>query len=210
MTLNAEPDLAAQEKKCVLAAQAGDEAAFALLVERYLGRVYNICYSFVSNHHDAEDCAQEAFLKAYRALPDYNFRSSFYTWLYRIAVNTCLDLQRKKARQGTLSLDSPISGEEGDLLRQLADPGPGPASQAEKNQLRQLVRSEINQLAGPLRQMIILKDIAGLSYQEISQTLALSTGTVKSRIFRARQQLLKNLKLRDQSGTFEQAAASKD
>ena len=197
MSQDAEQEFNELERQCVQKAQAGDESAFATLVERYLGRVYNICYSFVNNHHDAEDCVQESFLKAYRYLPNFDFRSSFYTWLYRIAANTCIDLQRKRTRQRALSLDDTMKTNEGELQFQLADPSPGPDTEAEKKQFRQMIRQEIDKLPRALRQIIILKDLAELSYQEIGQMLGLAPGTVKSRIFRGRQQLFKNMAQRE-------------
>ena len=188
-----------QERLFVEQAQDGDADAFAWLVEQYSGRIFAACFSFLGNRQDAEDCAQDAFVKAYRALKDYGFLSSFYTWIYRIAVNTCLDFRRKSARQPTLSLDETIETDDGQGVFLVADHAPLPDELAESNELRRLIRSEFAALPPMMRQILVLRDLEGLSYRELAELLDLSEGTVKSRLARARQQLMRRISKKEKS-----------
>lgn len=209
MTDRPDRQLEAPEHLCVENAQAGNVSAFSELVERYSGRIYSACFSFLGNRQDTEDCVQETFIKAWRYIADYHFLSSFYTWLYRIAINTCLDYRRKSSRQPVLSLDETIEMDDSQVAFQIADEAPLPDSQAESNELRRLIREEIAALPPMMRQIIVLRDLEGLSYHELADLLELSEGTVKSRLSRARMQLMQRISKREKrQGTISGRAAS--
>ena len=190
-----------EEAELVALAQArkGDPEAFALLVEYYSPRLFNVCFTYLANRQDAEDCVQETLIKAFRSLADYSGRSSFYTWIYRIAINTCLDLRRKSKRNPSLSLDEAIETEDSLVYQQVPDRQPLPDELAETAEMTRLVRQEIANLPDYLKDIIILRDLEGLSYQELSKILHLPEGTVKSRLSRARRQLMERIKNREQS-----------
>lgn len=187
------------EQQWLERAVSGDTEAFSALMARYAGRIYGLCFSLLNNRQDAEDCTQETFLKAFRSISQYQFKSSFYTWLYRIAVNTCLDLQRRARHPAPLSLDETRDGDEHDMPLQVADPGPLPDDTAISHELGELIRYEIASLPDYLRETLILRDIEGFAYAEIAVMLHISEGTVKSRLFRARSQLMKAIRAREQN-----------
>ena len=179
-------------------ARNGDLDAFSDLVERYSARVYGVCFSYLGNRQDAEDCAQETFVKAFRALGDYQFLSSFYTWVYRIAANTCMDFRRRQCKHATFSLDEAMETEDSQVYWQVPDRGPLPDDLAIQSETRQMIRGGIAQLPDFLREIIVLRDLEGLSYHELASLLNLSEGTVKSRLSRARNQLMLLLKQQEQ------------
>jgi RNA polymerase sigma-70 factor (ECF subfamily) len=167
----------------------GDEAAFEELVLKYQDRIYNLCRHMVGNVHDAEDAAQDTFLKAYQKLKDFKPEASLYTWLYRIAVNTCLDYKKRpffesffKKSEGEVFIDEPVSD------------WPSQERLYESKQLGRALSLGLKQLSEKLRTVLILKEIEGLSYEEIAEVLDISIGTVKSRISRARDELKERLK----------------
>lgn len=180
-------------------ARSGDPDAFSYLVERYLPRIYGACFGFLGNRQDAEDCAQETFIKAFRAIGDYNFLASFYTWLYRIAVNTCLDYRRKTSRLPAFSLDEALETDDSQVFWQIADETPLPDELAESAEMRQMIHAEIKHLPEYLREILVLRDIEGFSYHELANLLRISEGTVKSRLSRARHQLMLGIQKREQT-----------
>jgi RNA polymerase sigma-70 factor (ECF subfamily) len=164
----------------------GDPSAFEELVLAHQDRIYGLCRRLLGNAHDAEDAAQDVFFKAYQALHKFKPEASLFTWLYRIAVNTCTDYRRKPVFESLFRRT-----EEGEELQY--DPPsaePSPERLAESKQMEQALRKSLSKLSLKLRTVIILKEIEGLSYEDISEVLDVSLGTVKSRISRAREELL--------------------
>ncbi len=202
------------DRKILEMASQGDPDAFSVLVERYSARLFGTCLNYLGNRQDAEDCLQETLIKAYRSIHDYQFMSSIYTWLYRIAVNTCLDFRRKGNRMVAIvySLDEALETEDSQVFTQVADSSPLPDELAETAETRQMIRREIGNLPGYLREIIVLRDLEGLSYHELAILLRLSEGTVKSRLSRARRLLTERLAAHEKksgaAGTKHQAAAS--
>lgn len=187
------------EQQALAQARQGHPEAFDVLVEMHSARLFSVCFSYLGNRQDAEDCVQETLIKAYRGLKEYNGLSSFYTWIYRIAINTCLDFHRKNKRHASLSVDEALETEDSLIYQQIPDQGPLPDEQAETAEMTRLVREEIDGLPDYLRDIIILRDLEGLSYHELSEILRLSEGTVKSRLSRARHQLMERIIKREQS-----------
>lgn len=187
------------ERQLLERARRGDPDAFSFFVEKYSARLFGACFSVLGNRQDAEDCVQDTFIKAYRAIGDYNFLASFYTWLYRIAMNTCLDYRRKSRRTNAYSLDESLDTEDSPVYMQIADQGPLPDEIAESAEISQMIRDEIASLPDFLREILILRDLEGLSYHELAKLLQLSEGTVKSRLSRARNQLMERIRKREQT-----------
>ncbi len=175
-------------------AAAGDREAFESLVVRYSSKVFGLCFSLLGNHADAEDASQEAFLKAFRAIATYRDQASFSTWLYRITRNACIDLVRQRSRRPTVSIDAEIEEEDGAVGIQVVDDAPLQDETAASNWSAEKVRAAIGTLPEGFRTVILLRDIEGLSYQEVARVLGVREGTVKSRLARARAALLKVLK----------------
>jgi len=160
--------------------------AFEQLVELYFTGIVSVCYSVTGNSQDAEDCTQEAFLKAYRNIEKYNESASFFTWIYRIAVNTCYDLKRKQNRTPSVSMDETNETDEGVFSFQIEDPAILPDQQMINGFSDQKVQEMIDQLPEKYNRILRLRDIEGLSYQEIAEIETINEGTVKSRLARAR------------------------
>lgn len=170
-------------------AKDGDVAAFEELIEAYQKKIFNLAFRIIGNYDDAADMAQEALIRIFRSIANFKEQSSFSTWIYRITTNVCLDEIRKKKSKRAISLDEEIHAEDGDMKRQIMSDDPQPDEIAEREELRSVVNSAINSLPEDQRLVISLRDIQGLSYDEISEVLDCPGGTVKSRINRARQAL---------------------
>ena len=177
----------------VLRAQRGEAAALSELVIRYQDRVYNTCYRMCRNHADALDLTQTTFVRALEALPRFEIRASFFTWLYRIAVNLTLS-QRRAQRRPMLRLHGP--DEEDRPLEPAAAEG-DPAADVEQQELRERLEEALAQLDAEYRAAVILRDVEGLDYAAIAEILEVPTGTVKSRIFRGRMMLRELLEQKD-------------
>ena len=166
--------------------QAGDNAAFDLLVRKYQHRIGAVVYRFVPDHAEAQDITQDAFIRAYRALPNFRGDAQFYTWLYRIAVNTAKNhLVAMKRRPPTAD----IAADEAEHLSgggRLHD-NDTPEHELLRQELEQVVASTVAALPEDLRQAITLREVDGLSYEEIAQLMQCPIGTVRSRIVRARE-----------------------
>ncbi len=175
------------EQELIRRSQQGDGEAFGQIIERYKSKVFNLAYGMIGDRSEADDLAQEVFIKAYYALPKFQFRSEFGTWLYRIAVNHVRDYLRKnKHRLDELSIDKlgetiPGASDASFEERQLAD------------RRRRLVQTALGRLPEKYRTILALRDMQGMPYEEISRLLAISPGTVDSRLHRARKKLRERL-----------------
>ena len=177
-----------EELAIVQGVRTGDANAFETLVTAYEKTVYNLALRMVGNPQDAEDMTQEAFLKAYNSLDSFRGDSKFSVWLYRIVSNVCLDHLRKKNRRSTVSLS--VEDDEGEEIQlDIPDTALSPEAMLEQKLTREAVRRGLQSLDEDARQILLLREIQGLSYEEIAQALSLESGTVKSRIFRARKKL---------------------
>ncbi len=168
------------DTELIIRCKDGDNWAFGQIILRYQDRIYNVCRHMIQDADDAQDAAQDVFMKAYSSLKNYRPEASFYTWLYRIAVNTCLDY-RKKSR--------PVPFEDESAIDNLPSEQPSAERLYEAKEAGGLVEIALRKLPGRLRAVIVLKEIEGLSYEEIADSLGTSVGTVKSRISRAREEL---------------------
>jgi RNA polymerase sigma-70 factor (ECF subfamily) len=180
------------DQQLVQRVQKGDKAAFDLLVLKYQHRVLKLVSRFVSDAADAQDIAQEAFLKAYRALPSFRGDSAFYTWLYRIAINTAknaLVSNRRRPVDFNLDLQDPEQYDRHAKLKEVDTP----EGVLLTEEIRQVVERAMQQLPDDLRTAIVLREIEGLSYEEIAEAMDCPVGTVRSRIFRAREAIDKRL-----------------
>ena len=181
------------DQELVRRVQAGDQTAFNLLVLKYQHRVLKLVGRFVNDAAEAEDVAQEAFLKAYRALASFRGDSAFYTWLYRIAINTAknaLVSQRRRPVDFDLDLQDPDQYARQAKLKE-ADT---PEGVLLTDEIRAVVEEAMEQLPEDLRTAIVLRELEGLSYEEIAEAMDCPVGTVRSRIFRAREAIDKKLK----------------
>ena len=182
-----------EEAKIIRAVVDGNANAFEDLVLEYQKQVYHIALKMTGSEEDAFDLSQETFLKAFRALPTFRGEAGFGSWLYRMEANLCIDFLRKRKRRNAgqiVSLD-----EEGEDRRpmELPDLSYEPQSALEKKELREKVRSGLRRLPDEQRLILVLRDVEGFSYQEISDALKIELGTVKSRIYRARAHLARLL-----------------
>jgi RNA polymerase sigma-70 factor (ECF subfamily) len=167
--------------------QRGDKGAFDLLVLKYQHKVVKLVLRYVRSQADAEDIAQEAFIKAYRALPQFRGDSAFYTWLYRIAINTAKNALASRQRNPVdFELDRHDPEESPDLQARMKDTAT-PEAMAMTEEIRATVNAAIEALPEDLRTAIVLRELEGLSYEEIAATMDCPVGTVRSRIFRARE-----------------------
>jgi len=181
------------ELALVRAAKAGDMGAFEELVKRYDRNVFRIAQHITQNREDAEDVVQDAFLKAYGNLEQFQEQSKFYTWLVRIAVNEALMKLRRRRPERTVSLDQEVQTEEDSMPREVADWSPNPEQQYSQAELRDILGKTIQGLPSGFRTVFVLRDVEGLSTEETAEALGLSIPAVKSRLLRARLQLRERL-----------------
>ena len=177
-----------EELEIILRVRAGDTDAFEALVLEHQNKVYSLALRMVGNEEDARDMAQEAFIRAFNSLASFRGESKFSVWLYRLTSNICIDFLRGRATRRTVSLSwEDEDGEEGEL--EIPDERFSPEARLERTELRESVRRGLDQLTPEYREILLLREINGLSYDEIGRALGLEEGTVKSRIFRARKKL---------------------
>ena len=179
------------EAQLIRRCQRGELEAMSCLIVRYQDRVYNTIYKICQNHDDAAELTQDTFVKVLENIQSFRRESSFYTWLFRVAVNLTLNYCKRRFKLSPVSLDA--ENEQFDkekLAAMLADPnGPDPAVIAQQKELCRLVMSTIGQLSQDFRVALVLRDIEQMSYAEIAEVLQIETGTVKSRLSRARTRL---------------------
>jgi RNA polymerase sigma-70 factor, ECF subfamily len=182
------------DRQLVARAQAGDKRAFELLVEKYQRKLARLLSRFIRDPAEVEDVTQEAFIKAYRALPAFRGDSAFYTWLYRIGINTAKNYLMAMGRRAPTSTEVEAEEaegfEEGEQLRDINTP----ESLLLSNEIAQTVNSTIEQLPEELRTAIQMREIEGMSYEDIAKAMDCPIGTVRSRIFRAREAIAAQLR----------------
>jgi RNA polymerase sigma-70 factor, ECF subfamily len=173
--------------------RAGDVSAYDELVRKYERQIFRIAQHITQNREDAEDVMQDAFLKAYEKLDQFQGNSKFYTWLVRIAVNESLMRLRKRRAGKMVSIDEDVETEEGSVPRDLADWAPDPEQNYTQAELARILRRTIKGLPPGFRVVFVLRDVDGLSTEETAESLGLSVPAVKSRLLRARLQLRERL-----------------
>lgn len=178
-----------EEYELVLRVQSGDGDSFEKLVLDNQTRVYNLALRMVGNEDDAFDMSQEAFIKAFNSIDSFRGDSRFSVWMYRLTTNVCLDFLRSRNRKSHSSLTCFDDGEEDGRELDIPDERFSPETVSEKKELRQAVIRGLKKLPPDYRAILLLREIDGLSYEEIAGVLSLEAGTVKSRIFRARKKL---------------------
>lgn len=182
------------DQQLVERVQRGDKGAFDLLVSKYQRKIFRLLSRLIRDSAEVEDIAQEAFIKAYRALPNFRGESAFYTWLYRIAINTAKNYLVSQGRRVPTTTEADIEEAEtfddGERLRDLNTP----ESMLRTKQVGEAVNRAIDRLPEDLRTAIVLREIEGLSYEEIAESMNCPIGTVRSRIFRAREAIAQELK----------------
>jgi len=188
-------NLESKDAELVKAFQAGKKAAFDELVLSHKDKVFNLCYWFVGDYQDANDLAQDVFFKAFKALKNFRFESAFSTWIYRITVNTCKNrlnslqyrLKKKFVRFNNTAAKSNPGVE-------IVDESSSPEIELRRKEKSRLIQTAINSLSAEKKAVVVLRDIEGLSYEEISSATGFNLGTVKSKLARARQDLREKLK----------------
>ena len=178
--------------------KSGDEGAFGELVRKYSARAYQIAYGVLGSSEDAEEVAQDVFVRIHKALPEFRGDCEFSTWLYRIALNLARNKYRWNKVRGSkvnFSIDAPLEGDDGDEKRKydLPDDSPGPLKDAELDELRGRLSIELEKLPEAYREILVMRAVQEMSYEEIAAALNCQMGTVKSRLARAREELKKRL-----------------
>jgi len=172
---------------------AGDERAFQTLVEQYQRKVFTIAYGILRNPDDAMDVSQDAFVKVHKHLPNFKGQSSFYTWLYRIVVNLCIDRKRRAARAAEVDYNDALDHND----HQTDAPTLGtvhldsPSRSLARKELREHIRAALDKLSDAHREILVLREFEGLSYEELAEVLGVPKGTVMSRLFHARKNFQK-------------------
>ena len=179
----------------VCKAQSGDRKAFEQLVLKYQPRLYTLSYKLAGNYTDAQDLAQEAFIKAYKGLGNFRGEAEFGTWLYRIAVNIWLNEKRRREKNVTYSLDEPLMTADGEITREIPDSTGDPLEILQTKEFRGLVASALNEITKEHKTVLVLREIEGFSYDEIAAIIECSIGTVRSRLNRAREALRKKIEV---------------
>ena len=176
------------EAQLVSAAKAGEVAAFEELVNRYERKIFRLGMNITQNREDAEDVMQDAFLKSFQNLDQFQGNSRFYTWLVRIAVNEAL-MKLRKRRPNQVSLDEPLTEDDNSIFREVEDWGPSPEQRFAQTELNEILTQVIGELDPIFRVTFLLRDVEGISTEETAQILGISVAAVKSRLLRARLKL---------------------
>lgn len=192
-----------QERLLIERAKSGDVESFETLIRNHQSYAYNIAFRMIGNEEDAKDAAQEALIKVFKNLHAFKGDSAFSTWLYRIVMNTCKDLLRKR-KPNEISIDKGFETDDGEVHLEIEDNTNDPVSKYEQQEVRVTIETALDELPDNYKSVVVLREIQGLSYDEISEIEDIPVGTVRSRINRGRRILREILKdkLRDQA-TYE-------
>jgi RNA polymerase sigma-70 factor, ECF subfamily len=185
---------AAEDRELVERCQRGDVDAYGILVNRYRQRVYGLAYSMVRNEQDAVDLSQETFIKAWQAIRGFKKNASFYTWLYRIATNLCIDSVRKRERRPTVPLEETVDPDADVNVEVAPSNQPLPTDEVQRKELREQIDAALLELSAEHRAVVQLREFDGLDYAEIAKAVGCSIGTVMSRLHYARKHLQKLLR----------------
>jgi RNA polymerase sigma factor (sigma-70 family) len=183
----------AEDSKLIKAALKGDQPSYRAIMKKYHDQVYNLLYRMIHEKDEVEDLTQEAFIKAFQSLQNFNEEFAFSTWLYKIATNNCIDYIRKK-KLATFSIDKPIESKDGDYTFEIPDSTFEPDKKMIAGQRAKVLEEAVNSLPEKYRMVILMRHTEDKDYQEIADELHLPLGTVKAHIFRAREILYKKLK----------------
>ena len=186
--------LSDEDNELITSFNAGSKRAFDSLVLKYQDRIFNLCYRFLGDHEEADDSAQETFIKVYRSLKKFRFESEFSTWLYRIAVNTCknkLSSQKYRRDRRMVRLDN--GRERAAHINTISDKTGSPENNLEKKEREILIQKAIKSLPDDFKSVVVLRDVEGLSYEMTARITGYNIGTVKSKLSRARERLRKKL-----------------
>jgi len=187
----------ASDRELLERCRAGDETAFDDLVLRHQQRAFNVAFQLLRDHEDATEVAQDAFVRIYRSIGNFRGECEFTTWLHQIVVNLARNKHRwwkRRGRQAGMSLDSTVETADGEVSMQIAGNTDAPDVQAVKDEFVELLSRRMHELPRKFREVLVLRNVDNLSYEEIAEALDCSVGTVKSRIARAREVLRKSLK----------------
>lgn len=182
-----------QERLLIERAKSGDVESFETLIRNHQTYAYNIAYRMVGNEEDAKDAAQEALIKVFKNLESFKGDSAFSTWLYRIVMNTCKDLLRKR-KPNEISIDKGYETDNGEVQMEIEDNSNDPVTMYEQQEVRVTIETALNELPDSYKSVVVLREIQGLSYDEISEIEDIPVGTVRSRINRGRRILREILK----------------
>ncbi|MCC6446484.1 MAG: sigma-70 family RNA polymerase sigma factor [Armatimonadetes bacterium] len=188
------PEVPVSDRSLIDRCKRGDLGAFDQLFRRYTRQVYNYAFRMIPNYDDANDIAQEAFLRAYNSIKSFRGESNFSTWLFRIVYNVSLDEIKRRKNRSYLSLDEQLESDEEGLTRQVESQLPTPQEIIEKRERDRIIQEAIAVLPDYQKAMIVLYHMEGFSYEEIAEIVGLPIGTVKSRLNRARESLKEKLK----------------
>ena len=186
-------DSRAEDSRNIKKALKGDQVAYRAILKKYHDQVYNLLYRMVHDKDEVEDLTQEAFIKAFNSLKNFNEEFAFSTWLYKIATNNCIDYIRKK-KLATFSIDKPLESKDGEYSFEIPDTTYQPDKDLIAGQRTKILEEAVNALPEKYRQVILMRHTEDKDYQEIADELHLPLGTVKAHIFRAREILYKRLK----------------
>lgn len=196
-----------EERRIIDSVISGNSEDFEVLVIQNQTQIYNLAFRMVGNEEDAYDLSQDAFIRAYNSLDKFRGDSKFSVWLYRLTSNICLDFLRAKRRKRTISLSQLSPGDDDNIDLEVPDERFSPEREFDKKELQKSLQSGLEELPEEQREILLLREVNGMSYQEIADELDIEAGTVKSRIFRARRKLC-NILL--SSGNFSELRASKE
>lgn len=187
--------------------KSGDQDAYAALVERYKSRVFSLAYGMVGQYQEAEDVAQEAFIHVFRAIDSFRLGDKFYSWIHRITANLAIDYLRKR-RHKEVSLDAPVNAD-GDVFVQVADTSQDPEGAVVAAEFKNSLEKAISELPPLYRVVVILRHVHDMAYEDIAEILQIPLGTVKTRLFRAREILRRKVMGETSKGTGVAKGAQK-